>query len=324
MGEARRAGRANVEITDAAGSSASSRRGRRPLILFHNRFFDDWPDFPDPCSTPCTFTTDPDAADDADAIVFHLPSLEGDLPQRKAPGQLWVAWSLESRVMCPRLDDRSFMASFDLTMTYERSSDVWYPYFEPTIVSELQRPPVPRTATSPVVYLQANRLDRFDRLAFSGEVMTRVKVDSFGRIHRNQARTVPPGGRPRVALYSRYKFTLAFENSFATDYVTEKLYEPLIAGSVPVYRGAREVAELAPAPGCYIDARDFGSGRELGAYLNHLNDRDDEYQAYQQWRQGPFSALFRQHLATLRDPPFCRLAALVAARTGSAPGSSAR
>jgi hypothetical protein len=323
MGGPRRGGRSNVGITDAVGSSASSPGGRRPLILFHNQFFADWHDFPDPCSTPCTFTTDSDAADDADAIVFHLPSLESDLPKRKASGQLWVAWSLESRVNCPRLDDRSFMASFDLTMTYERSSDVWYPYFDPTIVSELQRPVVPRTATSPVVYLQANSFDRFDRLAFSGEVMTRVKVDSFGRIHRNQARTIPPGRRPRVALYSRYKFTLAFENSLATDYVTEKLYDPLIAGSVPVYRGAREVAELVPAPGCYIDASDFRSGRELGAYLNHLNSRDDEYLAYQQWREHPFSALFQQHLATLREPPLCRLAALVAARAGGAPGYSA-
>jgi hypothetical protein len=301
------------------GPSAPSRR-RGPLILFHNQFFDHWHDVPDRCSTPCTFTTDPRAADDADAIVFHLPSLESDLPKRKAPGQLWVAWSLESRVNCPRLDDRSFMAPFDLTMTYERSSDVWYPYFDPTIAAELQRPVVPRTANAPVVFLQANRFDLFDRVAFSGEVMTRVKVDSFGTIHRNQARTIPGGRQSRVALYSRYKFTLAFENSLAPDYVTEKLYDPLVAGSVPVYRGAGEVAELAPAPGCYIDASDFASGRELGAYLNHLNSRDDEYLAYHQWREHPPSVLFQQHLAALREPPLCRLAALVADRAGGAPG----
>src|ERR1700722_2881010 len=191
-------GGSNLEIADQTGS-ASSNSACRPLILFHNRHFGDWPAFPDACSTPCTFTTDPDAADDAHAIVFHLPTLESGLPMRKPPGQLWVAWSLESPVMYPLLDDPSIMAAFDLTMTYERSSDVWYPYFDQHIVSELQRPVVPRTATSPVVYLQANPHDRCDRLAFSGEVMTRVKGDSFGRIHRNQSRTIAPGERPRVA-----------------------------------------------------------------------------------------------------------------------------
>jgi len=150
-----------------------------------------------------------------------------------------------------------------------------------------------------------------------------VKVDSFGPIHRNQSRTIAGGQGPRVELYSRYKFTLAFENSFATDYVTEKLYEPLMVGSVPVYRGAREVAELAPSPDCYIDASNFTSGRELGSYLNHLNSHHDEYLAYQQWREHQFSAPFQQHLITLNEPPFCRLAALVAARAGHSPLGSA-
>jgi hypothetical protein len=96
--------------------------------------------------------------------------------------------------------------------------------------------------------------------------------------------------------------------------VTEKLYEPLTAGSVPVYRGTGDVAELAPAPGCYIDAQDFTSARDLGAYLNHLDGHDDEYLAFHTWRAQPFSPSFEQHLARLREHPFCRLAEVVANR----------
>ena len=70
---------------------------------------------------------------------------------------------------------------------------------------------------------------------------------------------------------ARYKFTLAFENTVTPDYVTEKLYEPLIAGSVPVYRGAPNVADFAPAPRCFIDAADFAGPAELAAYLDHLD-----------------------------------------------------
>jgi hypothetical protein len=148
--------------------------------------------------------------------------------------------------------------------------------------------------------------------------MRRVRVDSFGPVHRNQQQVIPPGHQPRIELYRGYKFTLAFENSFAPDYVTEKLYEPLTAGSVPVYRGASDVTELAPSPDCYVDARQFASAADLARYLNHLATHEDEYQAYHGWRSRPWSPAFRGHLDELRELPLCRLAALVAARVGRA------
>jgi alpha-1,3-fucosyltransferase 10 len=288
------------------------------LILFHNRFFEDWPELPRDCAVDCRFVTDPDALEDADAVVFHLPTL-GPLDHiPKRPGQLWVAWSMESRMMCPTLDDPAFMSRFDLTMTYERSSDVWYPYFGPGTVPGLTRPPAPRTATVPVVYLQSNFGDRCGRLAYAGELMRRVRVDSFGPVLRNRPEVIAPGYLPRIELYRRYKFTLAFENSFAPDYVTEKLYEPLVAGSVPVYRGTGDVADLAPAPNCWVDASNFGSATKLGAYLDHLDSNDDEYLAYHAWRSQPFSAAFTRHLDFLRELPLCRLAAAVAAHVRNA------
>jgi hypothetical protein len=287
----------------------------RPIAIhFHNRFFEDWPEPPEACDTDCRFTTDPEAFADADAVVFHLPTLVSLHGLEKRPGQLWVAWSLESRVMCPSLDDPAFMRRFDLTMAYERSSDVWYPYFGPGTVPSLEAPVSPRTATAPVVYLQANARDRCGRLEYVAELMRRVRVDSFGAVHRNQDEIVAPGHQPRLDLYRRYKFTLAFENSFTTDYVTEKLYEPLAAGSVPVYRGTDDVADLAPSPDCYIDARGFDSASELAQYLNHLHTHDDEYRIYHEWRTRPWSPAFRAHLEQLEQLPLCRLAAIVEAR----------
>jgi hypothetical protein len=286
---------------------------RSLLVLLYNRFFEDWPELPDGCAVDCRFVTDPQALADADAVVFHIPTLGPVDHLRKRSGQLWVAWSLESRVMCPALDDPGFMSRFDLTMTYERSSDIWYPYFGPGTVPGLTRPPQPRTEAVPVVYLQSNLGDRCDRLAYAGELMRRVRVDSFGPVLRNRPEVIAPGHVPRIELYGRYKFTLAFENSVAADYVTEKLYEPLVAGSVPVYRGTSDVAALAPAPNCWVDARDFGSATELGSYLNHLDADDDEYLAYHAWRSQPFSDAFTRHLERVRELPLCRLAAAVAA-----------
>jgi hypothetical protein len=38
----------------------------------------------------------------------------------------------------------------------------------------------------------------------------------------------------QIALQQRYKFTLAFENTAQADYVSERWWDALIAGSVPV------------------------------------------------------------------------------------------
>jgi hypothetical protein len=286
-------------------------------INFYNSFFGRWPRVPERCEAACRITTGADHARDADAVVFHIPTLGPIDGARKRDGQLWVALSMESRVMCRRLDDPGFMERFDLVMTYERSSDVWLPYFGPGTVPGLKRPVEPRTAATPVVWLQSNANDRCARRTFVGELMRSVRIDSFGAVMANRPEVIPPGHAPRMALYGRYKFTLAFENSIAPDYVTEKLYEPLTAGSVPVYRGTEDVAELAPARDCFIDARDFASAKELGAYLDHLDRCDDEYRSWHEWRSRPWSPAFHEHLERLQEPALCRLAAAVTSRLTS-------
>jgi alpha-1,3-fucosyltransferase 10 len=125
-------------------------------------------------------------------------------------------------------------------------------------------------------------------------------------------------------LYQQYKFTLAFENSFAPDYVTEKFWLPLMAGSVPVYRGTEAVTELAPAPGCYIDARDFASATELGAYLDDLDRDDAAYARFHEWRADDVSDAFKELTARLEEPLLCRLANAISVRRSRPPPASGR
>lgn len=44
-----------------------------------------------------------------------------------------------------------------------------------------------------------------------------------------------------LALVAKYKFTIAIENAICDDYITEKLWRPLIAGSVPIYLGSPSI-----------------------------------------------------------------------------------
>ncbi len=294
------------------------------VVAFHNRPHAGMGRVPDEdgAGSPAVrFTFDPAERAGADALVVHLPTCDaaGLAATPKPPGQLWVAWSLESRPNCRLLDQAEVMARFDLTMTYERASDVWHPYFGPALVTEIRAvEPVPadRRAAAPVVWLGSNGHDRAERAAQVSQLMRRVRVDSFGTVLRNQDERIPPGVEARVALYRRYKFVLAFENSTAPDYVTEKVFDALRAGSVPVYRGCAEVAELVPSPDCYIDAGDFSSARELGDYLDQLDRDDAAYAEWFRWRDRPFQPSFQAALDQLREPPLRRLARALAERLG--------
>ena len=56
----------------------------------------------------------------------------------------------------------------------------------------------------------------------------------------------PPLHLPQQDTLSRYKFSLAFENSCEPEYVTEKFWQSLVAGTVPVVVGAPNILNFAP------------------------------------------------------------------------------
>lgn len=75
----------------------------------------------------------------------------------------------------------------------------------------------------------------------------------------------------KYEVLSRYQFCLCFENMAMTGYVTEKLFDCLYVGTIPVYWGAPDIAELIPSA-AYIDARQFSSWAALWSALVQLSD----------------------------------------------------
>lgn len=74
----------------------------------------------------------------------------------------------------------------------------------------------------------------------------------------------------------RYRFTICFENARELDgYVTEKIFDCLLAGSIPVYWGAPDIGSCVP-PACFVDYRDFASNAELYEHLASMSEEDCE------------------------------------------------
>ena len=82
----------------------------------------------------------------------------------------------------------------------------------------------------------------------------------------------------KIITMSNYKFALCIENIVYEGYITEKIFDSLFAGCIPVYYGAPDVTKYIPK-NCFIDYRDFKNEVDLNSYLHNFTKSDFlEYQ----------------------------------------------
>jgi len=279
------------------------------------------------CRPGCEVVPAPGRLEDADVVMFHIPTAPDLSRLRKRHGQKWVVWSWESDRFYPRLRDPKYMRQFDLTMTYRWDSDVPVAYFGPDTREDLLRAPTPKTASAPAVAFVSNVFDLCGRFKYLQELMQTLPVDSYGLTLPNKKLPEDKRRETKLETISAYKFTLAFENSISHDYVTEKFFDPLIVGSVPVYRGAPNISEFAPGEHCYIDAAQFKGPRELAEYLLFVAGNQPEYDAYLAWKTKPLIKSFLDKVEVVAHDPLLRICqkvrqmeAVDRERVGFAPG----
>lgn len=81
------------------------------------------------------------------------------------------------------------------------------------------------------------------------------------------------------AFIQKYKFTIAFENSSFPGYTTEKLYDSLFVGSIPIYWG-NPMIDKEISSEAIINCNDFDD--DFDAVIEKVIeiDRDDERYMY--------------------------------------------
>ena len=78
-------------------------------------------------------------------------------------------------------------------------------------------------------------------------------------------------------VLSQYRFAICFENVSEPGYITEKIFDCFMAGSIPIYWGASEVLAGFPE-NTFIDVCRFDSYEDLYQYLDCMSEQ--EYQGY--------------------------------------------
>lgn len=117
------------------------------------------------------------------------------------------------------------------------------------------------------------------------EVISKYKwVDSLGRCRKNvqveDTREVHDANSTfndiAVNIYTQYKFVIAVENTWIGGYVTEKLINPLIAGSIPIFWGEETVFQYINKERLvYIP--DYKTDEELIDRIRYLDTNTEAY-----------------------------------------------
>jgi hypothetical protein len=77
----------------------------------------------------------------------------------------------------------------------------------------------------------------------------------------------------KYEVLGQYRYCLCFENMSMTGYVTEKIFDCLYAGTIPLYWGAPDIDSLIPAE-AYIDVRQFASWTEMWEAVNRMTEAE--------------------------------------------------
>ncbi|XP_077250067.1 glycoprotein 3-alpha-L-fucosyltransferase A-like [Tasmannia lanceolata] len=226
------------------------------------------------CSVACKFGHYA-ASDKKPDAAFGLPN---------DPVIAGVLRSMEASSYYPDNNlDQARRRGYKVVMTTSLSSDVPVGYFswaEYDIMAPMQSKTEDSLAAAFISNCGARnfRLQALDMLE-----KLNIKIDSYGRCHQNHN-----GRVDKLETLKRYKFSLAFENSNEEDYVTEKYFQSLVAGTIPVVVGAPNIKDFAPSPGSILHVKDLSDVPSIAKAMKSLAENPDAYNQSLRWKyEGP-------------------------------------
>ncbi|XP_063602959.1 alpha-(1,3)-fucosyltransferase C-like [Penaeus indicus] len=261
----------------------------------------------------CLITSDEREAESADAVVFTRSTGLNSVPKKRYAHQRYIWVNHESPVNTPRrfIKKTHF---FNWTNTYHMKSDLFSPYGALVPLTEKQLPVrAPTISDSRSTFLKykhdleaGNSLEddssqdwsaflRRPQLAawlvshcrthshrerYVKKLQTYIPVSVFGRCSRR--RCVRSKLCFTSALAPTYSFYLSFENSICNDYITEKVWNAMQYGLVPVVFGGGNYSAVLP-PNSYVDANKLKPA-DLAKLLKSIAASPREYGRYHLWR----------------------------------------
>ena len=306
------------------------KRNRKVVILYWSKAFSfspvanfnphAWPFFyaGHNCPTPCELTTDKRRVHEASALVVHARNAN-ELPPKSYKNLTWILHSNENPIYTPSLHNPNFMGHFNYSATYRLDSDFPCPEF----VKPNLDPPVPFQEKKGLVVAVLSNCEPV-RTKYLTELMKHIQVDSYGACLRNKMGLIPRINRTSrhavMELQRGYKFAVVFPNADCDFYMTEKIYNALSAGAVPIWLGTDgidEVLKWGNLKHAVIKVKDFASPKALAEFLLKLAENEAEYNKYLKWKYEGFQFPKEYYESAIGEwwdglPLYCRVCMRVA------------
>ena len=110
------------------------------------------------------------------------------------------------------------------------------------------------------------------RFNFIQELNKYKKVEMGGRSFKNIGKTV----KDKINFLSSYKFSFAMENSEGDGYITEKILDSFLAGTIPIYYGDYMVDEYIN-PKAFILIKGKKDMQNKIEYIKRIDSNDELY-----------------------------------------------
>ena len=252
----------------------------------------------EPCDIPCHYTT---GSGPVDATVYELRG------RRPSPGGISVYMQMEGEHYYP-IDT----TGWSVENTYRWSSPLLKPYFEWIHYhgkADIQSKRVAQDAIDGVSFLARNCGSHNHREQVVKDLIQIVRVDALSSCLHNHDKPIENKKlswiQNKIKLLRAYKFHAAFENGNVRDYVTEKVYTALAAGTVPIYLGAENIDEFVPK-GSIIRVDSFKDTEALAKHIQECIANETLYQSYHEWRDRPLNSEFVEKFAFTNVSTECR------------------
>lgn len=191
------------------------------------------------------------------------------------------------------VDYRLFNSKWHISKPYY--SNVNFSYLVTAATSNLMNITSFMMRKNIVVYIQ--RVNYRNRQYIVKEMMKYLQVDSYGIDLNNRKWPKNISKNNKIEIYKKYKFCLAIENSIITwkigdkyqassindDYVTEKLIDCFISGSIPIYFGPKNINLFLPHPDSIINFSSFSSIKSLADYVIRIMNNNSLLEKHIKW-----------------------------------------
>jgi alpha(1,3/1,4) fucosyltransferase len=131
----------------------------------------------------------------------------------------------------------------------------------------------------PRIVRGVNRDLNWLRMEFLQEGWKSRRVDIFGAdwpdgMSKEDSRRLPAWHEHKLELLREYDICLAIENTTYDYYCTEKIWQSLAGGCLPIYYGrGNRIYETFPR-NSFIDAADFQTVKKIYAYINSMSQQE--------------------------------------------------